>query len=213
VLLDVEGCAETVEQVEAAGSRAFYVSCDVTSEQDWQNASAYVEEKFGRADILINNAGIYPYAEFDDLTPALYRKVMAVNLEGPFLGAKAFVPLMKKNKWGRIVNISSNSIGTSLPGFSHYMASKMGVIGFTRGLANDLGEHGITVNAVAPAITRTPGASAHPEEMTTAVWMQQAIRRYAGPQDIVGPIVFLTTDDAEFITGQTIVVDGGMLKI
>jgi len=213
VLLDLDGCAQTQAEVEAAGAKAISVVCNVAVEADWLKARDAVADTFGRADILVNNAGIYPFAMLQDLTPEIFRRVLAVNLEGPYLGARAFVPLMQKTGWGRIVNLSSDSIGTNLGGLSHYMASKMGVIGFTRGLANELGEKGITVNAVAPAITNTPGTSVMPDELKSAVWNQQAIKRFAEPQDIVGPILFLTSEDAGFVTGQTLVVDGGMWKL
>ena len=141
------------------------------------------------------------------------RKTLAVNLDAHFYSAKHFVPLMRKNGWGRFVNVSSNSIGIVQPGASHYMASKMGVIGFVRGLANDVAEDGITVNAILPAITNTPGMKDAPEEIKSRSWQQQAIKRFAEPEDIAGPVAFLTSDDAAFVTGEALVVDGGLYKI
>jgi NAD(P)-dependent dehydrogenase (short-subunit alcohol dehydrogenase family) len=130
-----------------------------------------------------------------------------------FLSAKVFVPMMRKNKWGRIVNLSSTSIVTNVTGVSHYMATKMGVIGFTRGLANDLGKDFITVNAVAPALTATPGTSHLPDAVRDRIVDLQAFKRMAVPNDIVGPILFLTSADAQFMTGQVLAVDGGMMKV
>ncbi|GAB3097841.1 SDR family oxidoreductase [Pseudomaricurvus hydrocarbonicus] len=114
---------------------------------------------------------------------------------------------------GRIVNLSSTSIVTNAIGVSHYMALKMGIIGFTRGLANDVGKDLITVNAVAPALTETPGTSHLSPEVRECIVNQQSFKRMAIPKDIVGPILFLTGEDAQFITGQVLAVDGGMMKV
>ncbi len=149
-LLDLGDVAETAALIAQAGGEALPIQADVGNPDDWARAARAVEARFGRADILVNNAGIYPFQTFDGLDYALWSKVLRINLDSQFLGARAFVPLMKWNGWGRIVNIASNSIASNVPGLSHYMASKMGAIGFTRGLANDLGDTGITVNAVAP---------------------------------------------------------------
>ncbi|MES3001821.1 MAG: SDR family oxidoreductase, partial [Pseudomonadota bacterium] len=112
-----------------------------------------------------------------------------------------------------LVNLSSTSIVTNATGVSHYMATKMGIIGFTRGLANDLGKDFITVNAVAPALTATPGTSHLPDAARDAIVNRQAFKRIAVPHDIVGPILFLTSEDAQFMTGQVLAVDGGMMKV
>lgn len=210
VLVDIGDVTETAKII---GQDVLQVRADVSSEEDWAHLAQVVNDRYGRADIVVNNAGIYPMAHIDQLDVALWRKTMAVNLEAHFLSAKHFVPLMRKHKWGRFVNVSSNSIGLPIPGMSHYMASKMGVIGFVRGLANDVAADGITVNAIMPTITNTPGTQGAPEEFLRSVWEQQPIRRFADPADIAGPVVFLTSDEAAFMTGQALSVDGGLYKV
>jgi 3-oxoacyl-[acyl-carrier protein] reductase len=210
VLLDLQPPKETADLI---GGEVLALGGDVGSAEVWREVAAAVDARFGRADIVVNNAGIYPFAPIDEVTEAIWRKTFNVNLDAHFHSAKSFIPLMRKNGWGRFVNTSSNSIGTPTVGLSHYMAAKMGVIGFVRGLANDVAEYGITVNAILPSITKTPGTANMSAEEVKAVWAQQAIKRFGEPRDIVGPILFLTSEDAAFVTGQALVVDGGMYKI
>ena len=130
-----------------------------------------------------------------------------------FLSAKYFLPGMRKKKWGRFVGISSNMVGLAITGMSHYIASKMGIIGFMRGLANDVANDGITANAVLPGLTNTLAIAPQSKEQKRAIWEQQAIKRLGEPRDLTGAVLFLTSDDAAFITGQAIVVDGGQYRI
>jgi 3-oxoacyl-[acyl-carrier protein] reductase len=212
-LLDIADLSQTCERVEEAGGKAIAIHCDVSKEQDWIAAGELVRKEYGRCDILVNNAGIYPNVHIDDMDYETWRRTFAINLDSMFLSTKVFVPMMRENHWGRIVNLSSTSIVTNAVGVSHYMATKMGIIGFTRGLANDLGKDFITVNALAPALTATPGTSGLPDAVRESVVNQQAFKRMAVPNDIVGPILFLTSDDAQFMTGQLLAVDGGMMKV
>ena len=210
VLVDLEEPEETAALI---GGSPVALRFDVARLEDWTALAAKVESRFGRADIVVNNAGIYPNAKIGDLDVALWRRTLAVNLDAHFFSAKVFVPLMARHSWGRFVNISSSSIGVPAQGLSHYMASKMGVIGFVRGLANDVAQYGITANALLPALTNTPGTSAIPDEYKEAIWRGQAIKRLADPEDIADPVAFFSSEDSRFITGQTIVVDGGMYNI
>lgn len=210
VLVDLNDPKETAEMI---GGDCLSVVADVSSSDDWTKIVDATMTKFGRGDIVVNNAAILPIGHIDTLTLEDWQKIFKINLESHFLSAKHFIPVMRQNKWGRFVNISSNSIGVPQQGLSHYMATKMGVLGFVRGLANDLGGEGITVNAILPSITNTPALAGVPEEFTREVWMQQAIKRFADPSDIAGPVAFLTSDDAAFMTGQGVVVDGGMYKV
>jgi NAD(P)-dependent dehydrogenase (short-subunit alcohol dehydrogenase family) len=221
VAADIAPTDETVALVERAGRRAFACGCDVTSEAAVAALRSEVERRFGRCDILVNNAGIYPVRPFEQMTFADWRRVMALNLDAAFLTASAFVPGMKAGGWGRIVNMSSSTFPTVVPNYVHYIASKGGIVGFTRALATDLGPHGITVNAISPSLTRTPGTlsrapragRASMEEEFELLSKRQAIPRPALPEDLVGALSFLTSDDAAFITGQTLYVDGGYVRV
>jgi NAD(P)-dependent dehydrogenase (short-subunit alcohol dehydrogenase family) len=167
----------------------------------------------GEVDIVVNNAGYFPNRLIDELDLATWRKTFATNLDSHFLSVKYFLPAMRKKKWGRFVGISSNMVGLAIPGMSHYIATKMGIIGFMRGLANDVANDGITANAVLPGLTNTQAISPQSEEQKRASWEHQAIKRLGEPEDVTGAVLFLTSDDAAFITGQAIVVDGGQYRI
>jgi NAD(P)-dependent dehydrogenase (short-subunit alcohol dehydrogenase family) len=180
--------------------------------QDWRSVASESRE-LGGVDIVVNNAGYFPNRSINELDLPTWRKTIATNLDSHFLSAKYFLPMMRKKKWGRFVGISSNMVGLAIPGMSHCIATKMGIIGFMRGLANDVASDGITANAVLPGLTNTQAIGPQSDEQKRSTWGQQAIKRLGEPQDTTGAILFLTSDDAAFITGQAIVVDGGQYRI
>ena len=200
---------ETANKIGPA-ARAFQL--DVTEEENWRSVSLKSQD-VGEVDIVVNNAGYFPNRSIDELDLSTWRKTIATNLDSHFLSAKYFLPTMRKKQWGRFVGISSNMVGLAIPGMSHYIATKMGIIGFMRGLANDVANDGITANTVLPGLTNTLAIAPQSEEQKRSTWEQQAIKRLGQPEDITGAILFLTSDDAAFITGQAIVVDGGQYRI
>jgi NAD(P)-dependent dehydrogenase (short-subunit alcohol dehydrogenase family) len=200
------------ETARKIGPTTYAFQLDVTKEEDWRSVASK-SRNLGEVDIVINNAGYFPNRSIDELDLPTWRKTIATNLDSHFLSAKYFLPAMREKKWGRFVGISSNMVGLAIPGMSHYIASKMGIIGFMRGLANDVANDGITANAVLPGLTNTLATAPQSEEQKRATWEQQAIKRMAEPEDITGVIGFLTSDAAAFITGQAIVVDGGQYRL
>ena len=209
IATDLEPPHETARKI---GPEAFALQLDVTREEDWRSVAGKAQD-LGDVDIVVNNAGYFPNRTIDDLDLATWRKTMATNLDSHFLSAKYFLPNMRRKKWGRFVGISSNMVGLAISGMSHYIATKMGIIGFMRGLANDVANDGITANAVLPGLTNTAAIGPQSEQQKRSTWEQQAIKRLGEPVDITGAILFLTSDDAAFITGQAIVVDGGQYRI
>ena len=209
-LVDLEAPAQSAA---LAGPRAIPFAADVSSEAAWEDLGAALDQEFGRVDIVVNNAAIFPRGPIEQMDFETWRRGFAVNVDAHFHSAKHLVPRMRRNGYGRFIAISSNSIGTAEQGLTAYMATKMAAIGFIRGLANDVAADGITANAVLPSLTRTPATADVPEEARQLVWQQQAIKRLAEPEDIAGPIAFLASDEASFITGQALVVDGGLYKI
>ena len=170
----------------------------------------------GKIDILINNAALWtailPMKPWDEIPVEEWDRVMAVNVKGYFLAARAVFPYMKKNKWGRIINLSSNTALSGVPGILHYVTSKGAAIGLTRALAREIGSAGITVNAITPGLTSTEGVKAHySNEMLESRITARSVQRQQQPEDLVGTVMFLASDRAEFITGQTVNIDGGQL--
>lgn len=206
------GASQTMEAVVAAGGEAVALAVDVTSPADTEQMAALVLEKWGRVDILVNNAGLYATLSrrpFYELAPEEWDRVLAVNLKGPWLCARAVYPIMKQQGYGKIINIASATFFSGSPLWSHYVASKGGLIGLTRSMAREVGDDGICVNAVAPGFTLTEASKAvipNAEEYGVA---RGAIKRAEQPDDITGLLVFLASPASNFITGQTMIVDGG----
>lgn len=213
-VLDVADAATTLACVESAGAPGVGLLVDVSDPKQVATAAARVKAELGPVDILINNAGVYPRQPFDSMTIEQWRRVFAVNVEAMFLTVQAFSPGMRARGFGRIINLTSNTVGLVVPGMSHYVASKMAVIGLTRALATDLAEYGITVNAIGPSLTRSTTIDTRPgaDAAFRAVSQQQAIKRVGVPDDLAGAAAFLASDDAAFITGQTLFVDGGLVR-
>jgi NAD(P)-dependent dehydrogenase (short-subunit alcohol dehydrogenase family) len=187
------------------------IAVDVTVEEAVRAAVDGIVSTRGRVDALINNAGIYPHTPFEELTFAEWRRVLATNLDSVFLCSHAVFPAMKARGYGRIVNISSAGFHVGEPEMTHYIASKGGVIGFTRALALAGGPHGITVNAITPGFIETPGVLEDPDELAAIDQFvaEQTVKRRGLPEDIAECVAYLVSPAASFITGQTVNVDGG----
>lgn len=186
------------------------ITTDISSEESTEELYQHVKDKWNSADIIINNAGWFPFQEFDKMTYSNWRKVMNINLDGGFLVIKSLWPLLKQSKAGRIINIASGSFFNPPVGQAHYVAAKAGIIGLTRALAVELGDYNITVNAIAPGLTTTSTVlESFPDELIDTIEKHGAIKRRQVPQDLVGGIAFLASDDASFVSGQTINIDGG----
>ena len=182
---------------------------DVTDERSVRRACDEVVGRHGRVDILVNNAGIYPHIPFDEITFEQWRHVLATNLDGVFLCSHAVYPVMRGRGYGRIVNISSATFFIGYAGLSAYVASKGGIIGFTRALASEAGPYDITVNAVTPGLIATEKALTEEADVFDEIVPQQAVGRPGRPEDISDCVRFLVRPESSWITGQTFNVDGG----
>ncbi len=215
VIADCAGAEEAAKALGGGRNSVVGVACDVSSRDDTEAMAAAALEAFGRIDVLVNNAGIYSslqLAPFEDLDIEEWRRVLDVNVIGQAMATRAVVPAMRRQGGGSVVNFSSGTPFKGVPFLLHYVASKGAVNAMTKALAKELGGAGIRVNAVAPGFTLSDGVLANPhqlEKLRDISLQARVIQRDQHPDDIVGAVVFFASRDSDFVTGQTLVVDGG----
>ncbi len=211
---DIGSTDATREAVLKAGRRFFSVTCDTSRPDQVEALARKVNGEFGGCDILVNNVGIYPLTPFGELKFEDWKRIFEINVDSQFLASKAFVPGMKERGWGRVISLTSTVFWLKIEAYVHYISTKAANIGFTRALATELGPFGITVNAIAPSLVRTATTEASPlATMFEALpEMLQSIKRTQVPEDLTGAALFLASDDSAFMTGQTLAVDGGMVR-
>ena len=213
--LDIGAAEAVVRSLGELGSDALAVRADVSQEEDVNAMARAAADRFGSVDGLINNAAVFQVpamsrVPFEQIPIDEWDRLIAVNLRGVFLGCRAVVPYMKAQGRGKIVNISSGTVFHGSANSAHYVTSKAGVIGFTRSLARELGDHNINVNAIAPGLTLSLEEMTEDRlQMSRNRAQARAIKRDQEPEDLVGTAVFLCSPDSDFVTGQTLVVDGG----
>jgi NAD(P)-dependent dehydrogenase (short-subunit alcohol dehydrogenase family) len=211
VIADLEGA----EEAAAAFTDGVGIATDVSEEADVQRLADETVERCGTIDILINNAGLYASLEmrpFEQIPLDEWRRVMDVNVASMFLTCRAIVPVMRASGGGKIVNISSGTPFRGVPFLLHYVTSKGAIVAFTRALAKEIGKDGILVNCVAPGFTMSAGVQSHPEvveKLRDVSVSARTIQRDQTPEDVVGAVVYLSGPGSDFVTGQTIVIDGG----
>jgi NAD(P)-dependent dehydrogenase (short-subunit alcohol dehydrogenase family) len=214
-IADGSGVAAEIAAAHGTNSVASSIA-DVSDERAVKSLVKATLDRFGRIDILVNNAALFaplPETKCTEIEAALWDQVMAVNLRGPFLMVKHVAPHMQAQGYGKIINIGSGTAYRAIPWLLHYVTSKGGIMAFTRALARELGEHGIRVNTLAPGFTLSDTVQAeNPGHVATArerAVQSRSLKRDEHPQDLIGALVFLASSDSDFVTGQTIAVDGG----
>jgi 3-oxoacyl-[acyl-carrier protein] reductase len=214
--IQVEAARQVVDEIKKDGGDALPIAVDVTSPEKTREMAETAVKHYGRIDVLVNNAGLYSALtkkSFMEIPVEEWDRVMAVNVKGLFLCVQAVYPTMKKQGKGKIVNISSGTVLGGSPFFLHYVSSKAGVLGFTRALARELGPDNIAINAITPGLTISSPqqAGVMTEEQREDRRRRRSFQRDQLPEDLVGTVIFLSSEDSNFITGQTINVDGGGL--
>ena len=214
MIADIADADEVIEEVRQLGGDIDAVRADVTEEAGTEKMAAKTIERFGRIDILVNNVGFYHEEPFELIDYSEWRKMLSINLDSLFLTTQAVLPSMKKNGFGRVIALSSDTIWLGTPYLVHYVTSKMGVVGFVRSLASEVGGYGITVNAVTVGLTATqrPPGEQLVGSLLEHLLPQQAVHRADEPEDIAEVVAFLSSPDSSILTGQTINVDGGIAR-
>ncbi len=217
---DLRDCSETLAVIEQEGQQGLAAKTDVTSADSTREMADAVIAKFGRIDVLVNNAGLYgslTFQPFERLDEDEWDRTMNVNVKGLWQCCKAVFPAMQEQQAGSIINISSLAATYGMPNGLHYTASKAAVLGLTRGLAREVGRHGIRVNSVAPNVVDTDATSEvfgdKRDKVIEVTLLQQAIRNPLQAEDIVGAVLYLASDYSKMTTGQTIMVDGGTVML
>jgi 3-oxoacyl-[acyl-carrier protein] reductase len=209
---DEQAGKSVVDEIGKAGGEAAFCRADVSRWSDAQAMAQAAVDHFGRLDVLVSNAGIFPSARIEAMTEADWDQVQAVNLKGTFFAVKACFARMKEQNYGRIV-LTSSITGpvTGFPGWAHYGATKAGMLGFMRTAALELAPHGVTINAVLPGNIRTEGLADLGEEYLRRMERSIPVGKLGEPEDVGYAALFLASDEARFVTGQTLIVDGGQV--
>ena len=217
-IVDILDGEKVVAEIRSAGGDAFSLRVDVSDEVQTEKMIGDVVGRWNRLDILVSNAAYFaslPLQPFEKISVSEWDKVMAVNVRGVFLCAKAAIPVVRSQKYGRIINIASGVAYKGIPFLLHYVSSKGAVLAMTRALSREVGGDGICVNSLSPGLVLSEGVLANPDilpRMGTPVRESRAIKRDQTPDDLVGALIFLASDDAAFFTGQSMVVDGGSVN-
>jgi NAD(P)-dependent dehydrogenase (short-subunit alcohol dehydrogenase family) len=211
---DIEVPKQTLAELVEAGGEATAVAADVSDQASLEAMVAHTVSEFGRLDILVNNAGMFSSLKmqgFADISIEEWDRVMAVNVRGVWQAIVAAVPALRKSGGGKIINISSGTAFKGSPYLLHYVTSKGAVIALTRAIARELGDSNICVNAIAPGLVMSSNVQSHPDWLgaAAAIVSTRAIKRESMPDDLIGALLFLASSDSNFVTGQTLVVDGG----
>lgn len=215
VVSDVLDPSPIVEQINAGNGQALGVIADVTQAESVRNLVDKATNSWGEVDILVNNAALFGQlarSPIADISSSDWDKVMAVNVRGTFECCKAVIPSMKKRKYGKIINVASSTVFMGQPMLLHYVASKGAVIAMTRAMARELGDDGICVNALAPGLTMSENVQKNfASDRVRANVMMRSFKREQSPDDLIGALIYLASSDSDFMTGQTLIVDGGVV--